>query len=121
MSEPRSTEARANAPLPADPDELDRLIDETKRAMELARDHGFRPYSALCDEERFVVVRSRPGECHEVIAFRDLEAQATRANETNLILVGPQDSDAGTAVWTGSALRVVADLLGLNYEELRTR
>lgn len=90
-------------------------LRDLHRAMVLAREHGFHPIPDLCRGQVFVVGRSRPGECYEVISFRDGAAQAVRCQERRIILLG--EDEAGTAKWTGPALRVVREVLGLREGE----
>ncbi|HEU0087779.1 MAG TPA: hypothetical protein VFQ77_09030 [Pseudonocardiaceae bacterium] len=92
----------------------ERLIQEVRQAMELAKEHGFRKLPELCVGPLFVVGRTRPGECFELIAFRGLQAQAVRAEESRLIMLN--ETDAGTAKWTGYALKVVRDILGIKED-----
>ena len=97
----------------------ERLFWEVGQAMKLVREAGFTVMRELCNtrEAVFAVSRSRPGTCYEVIVFRGLEAQAVRVDETTLLLL--DESQVGTSKWTGFALPVVRNVLGVDGEESR--
>ena len=99
--------------LPLDTETEQRRFWEVKQAMGLAKEAGFRVWWEFCNsrEGLFTLRRNHPGKCFEVIAFRGLQAQAIRCDETTLIML--DESEADTAKWTGYALDVVRGVLGV--------